>query len=240
MRKTHLFRHWLEAGEDVSAWLNGSTITGIVYHGTDKGPFKQFAYQKSQRFVLFSAFDVESKGFFFAENPHDALAFGKHVAACYVRMTNPLVDPRRDKHLSVDGFDRAKEMHILKILGPMVQKDKEHGPFIDLGIRRVYLNNRRYSFAHEWIYEAIGPGGIDWDCLDNPEVIKRMQALGYDGTFVQESDTHIGRSIFVPSSDQIKIVEWVNGPQDTWGDKDDYGTKKVDGREMFYGPTTHA
>lgn len=74
------------------------------------------------------------------------------------------------------------------------------------------------------------------DCLDNPQVVQRMVALGYDGTFVAEPESHIGRSIFVPSSDQIKIDLWTKGFQEEWGDKDDYYTRKKDGLNHFYGP----
>lgn len=231
------FKHWFE-NTDIQSWLGNSVVKGIVYHGTDKKPFDQFQYQKSQRFVLFSQFDVESKGFFFAESPHDALTFGRNVAACYVKMVNPLLDPRRDKHLGVDRLPAAKEMHLLKILGAMVERDEKHGPFIDLGVQRYWLKDRRFDFAHQWIYNAIGRDGLDWDCLDNPTVIQRMKLLGYDGTFVEEQHTAIGRSIFVPDAAQVKIVQWVNGVQSSWGSQEDYYTKKTNGLNNFYSPDT--
>ena len=220
-------------------WLSQSSVKALVYHGTDKPVFNQFQYQKSTRAILFSTFEVEAKGFFFAENPHDALIYGKNVAACYVNLKNPLVDPRRDRHLGIDGFDRQKEMHILKILGPLVQRDPKHGPFIDIGVRRVWLQNRNHSFAHEWIYEVIGNDGVDWDILDNPQVIDRMKKLGYDGTFVQEPESHLGRSIFVVSPDQIFVSRWLKNVRETpqeWGDKDDWYTRKIDGKAQLFSP----
>lgn len=220
------FKNWLESNEDLKSWVAGSSIQQLVYHGTNKPIFDNFSYQKSQRFVLFSAFDVESKGFFFSESPHDALEYGKNIAACYVNMKNPLIDPRRESHLGIDRLSYQKELHLLKVLGPLIQRDEKYGPYFDLGVRRVWVQNRNYEFAHQWIYEALGNDGIDWDCLDNPEVIKRMVSLGYDGTFVQEPESHLGRSIFVPSSNQIKIVNWVNKPQPHWQDKDDYFVRK--------------
>jgi hypothetical protein len=223
-----------DPSEDIQSWLAGSTIKNMVYHGTRK-KFDQFSYQKSKRFVLFSEFDVESKGFFFAESPHDAVEFGPNVAACYVRMTNPLLDPRRDKHLGIDRLPYEKEWHLRKILGPMIGREGRE-LFMDLGVRRVYLRKRTYEFPNQWVYEAIGPDGLDWDCLDNPGVVQKMVALGYDGTFVSEPESHIGRSIFVPSSDQIKIDTWSSGVQRSWGKKDDYFTKKQEGLNQFHAP----
>lgn len=221
------------------SWLSQSTVKTLVYHGTDKPVFNQFQYQKSTRSILFTLFDVESKGFFFSENPHDALIYGKNIASCYINLKNPLVDPRRDKHLGIDGFDRAKEMHILKILGPLVERDPKYGPFIDIGVRRVWLNSNHYNFAHEWIYEVIGNNGVDWDILDNPQVVERMKKLGYDGTFVQESESHLGRSIFVMAPEQIAIAGWLRNVRDTpeeWGNKDDYYTRKIDGKAQLFTP----
>jgi hypothetical protein len=63
-----------------------------------------------------------------------------------------------------------------------------------------------------------------------------MLRLGYDDTYVSEPETHLGRSIFVPSADQVRMVKWVTGVQDSWGDKDDYYTRKQDGLSHFYGP----
>ena len=161
------------------------------------------------------------------------------MVACYINLRNPLVDPRRDKHLGIDGFDRQKEMHILKILGPLVERDPKYGPFIDIGVRRVWLHNRNLSFAHAWIYEVIGNNGVDWDILDNPQVVERMKKLGYDGTFVQEPESHLGRSIFVVSPDQIFVSQWLKNIRETppeWGEKDDWYTKKIDGKAQLFSP----
>ena len=71
--------------------------------------------------------------------------------------------------------------------------------------------------------------GLNWDALDNPGVVKRMQQLGYDGTFVAEPDTWLGRSIFVPSANQVRMVKWVTGAQKEWGEKENWEIKKKDG-----------
>lgn len=230
------FKCWLEQEENIKTWLGNSTIQNVVYHGTNKNTFNQFSYQKSKRFILFSEFDVESKGFFFAESPHDALEYGKNVASCYVRMLNPLLDPRKDKDLGINRLTYQKEMHLLKILAPMIERD-DYGHYIELGINKHYLHTRLDEFAYQWIYHAVAHGGLAWDCLDNPGVIERMTSLGYDGTFVEEPESSIGRSIFVPSADQIKIDMWHKGKQDIWKHKDDYRVKKKNGLSLFYNET---
>jgi len=212
-----------------------STIKNIVYHGTNNKPFSQFEYKKSYRTVLFSQFEVETKGFFFSESPHDALEYGQNVAACYIDLRNPLLDPRRDRHLAIEGLSEKKEIDMMKILSPMIQKD-QGGHYIDYMINKSYLQHRNRSTAREWIYDAIDTNGLVWDVLDNPQVIQKMKNLGYDGTFVSETTTSLGRSIFVMSSQQIHVVKWVKGPQEHWKDKDDYYVKKVDGYSNLYSP----
>lgn len=220
-----MFRNWLENQEEAELlnWMHGSVLVEngkpmILYHGTNKNPFQQFQVQSSQRHVLFTSFDVTANGFFFSESPQEALEYGRNIVACYVRMTNPLVDPRRDKHLGVDRLPYQREMHILKILGPMIQKsnlgnDGDGRPktafHIDLGVRRNYITPKRDDFPHQFIYNAIGPEGVDWDLLDNPQVVQRMKQLGYDGTFVQEQ-SQSGRSVFVCDANQIRVIDWNN------------------------------
>lgn len=228
------FREWLESNQEVTPFPN-STVQHLVYHGTDQHPFKQFSYQKSQRFVLFSSIDVEAKGFFFSESPHDALDFGKNVVACYIDMKKPLIDPRRDRHLRQNRLSDKHEIDLQKILAPMIQKD-DYGHYMDIGVGRHYIQTRRREYAREWIYDAIFSDGLSWDVLDNPNVVQRMIKLGYDGTFVAEPDTYLGRSIFIPSPDQIRIVEWARGAQDSWGDKDDYYVSNKDGYGRFNSP----
>jgi hypothetical protein len=228
------FKTWLE-NLDKNPWTN-STVQYPVYHGTDKPVFQQFSYQKGTRQILFSQIEVEAKGFFFAESPHEALVYGKNVAQCYINLTNPLLDPRRDKHMGTDRLPYEKELQLMKILAPMIEwKDKE--PYIDIGVQRFWLRNRRYERPTQWIYEAVGMDGLDWDCLDNPQVIQNMKKLGYDGTFVQERESRTGRSIFVPDADQVKIIKWFKGEQSDWGEEEEYYThKNKEGYSHFYGP----
>lgn len=228
------FKNWLQ-NEEVVMPFPGSTIQHLVYHGTNKNPFNQFGYQKSQRFVLFASFDVETRGFFFSESPYDAAEFGNNVVACYIDLKNPLLDPRRDKYLAVDRLSKKQEIDLQKILAPMIEKDV-HGYFIDIGVGRHYIQNRHRNFGMEWIYDAVEAEGLAWDVLDQPNVVERMIKLGYDGTYVAEKDTYMGRSIFIPSPNQVKMVKWVKGVQDSWGEKEDYYTKKKDGLSQFHGP----
>jgi len=230
------FKNWLEGNEVVQPFP-GSTVPYLVYHGTNKRPFDQFTVQKSQRFVLFASFDVETHGFFFSENPHDAVEFGKNVVACYINMRKPLLDPRRDKHLGIDRLSYQQEIDLQKVLAPMIEKG-DHGHYMDIGVGRHYIQTRHRQYGREWIYDAISNDGLAWDVLDKAGVVQRMLKLGYDGTYVAEPETHLGRSIFIPSADQVRMVKWVSGVQDSWGEKDDYYTRKSDGLSQFYGPVT--
>jgi hypothetical protein len=224
------FTKWLENSEIVKPFET-STVPYIVYHGTNKDPFQKFQYQKSSRFVLFSQFDVQTKGFFFSESPHDALDFGKNVLACYINLKKPLLDPRRDKYLGVDRLPYEKEIDLMKILSPMIQKG-EKGHYIDYMIKRSNIQNREHP--RQWIYDAISDGGIVWDALDNIGVVDKMQKLGYDGTFVSEPDTKLGRSIFIPNPDQVRMIQWYKEPQSKWKSSDDYGINRKSGIETLY------
>jgi hypothetical protein len=234
------FRDWMDDEEEdaeyhppemtpeIKAWLGNSVIQQPVYHGTNQ-KFSQFEYQKSQRFVLFSAFDVQAHGFFFTEDYATAKTHGRNIVTAYVKMHNPLLDPRRDKHLAVDRLPNQKEAQIAYIVRHMITRDKTYGTAMDVGIGRHYVPNRKDAaskfddltdkqkpyFGHKgrtndytWVYNVIGGGGLHWDALDNPQVVASMKKLGYDGTFVVENDHPTGRSIFVPDANQIKIVEW--------------------------------
>lgn len=228
------FNTWLENNETIESFPE-STVTHLVYHGTNNSPFDQFLYQKSKRFILFSSFDVESKGFFFSESPHDALEFGKNIVACYIDLKNPLLDPRRDKNLSRGRLSYKKEIDIQKILSPMIEKN-DRGHYVDIGISRYYIQDSRRRFGREWIYDTISSDGLAWDALDNPKVVQKMIQFGYDGTFVSDPDTSLGRSIFVPKSDQIRIVKWFDRKQDSWKEKDDYYISKKDGYDHLQSP----
>jgi hypothetical protein len=243
------FKTWVENQDqaELMSWLQGSVLVEngqpmVLYHGTNSNPFKQFEFRKGYRGVLFSQFEVTAHGIFLSESYTEALTYGRNVVACHARMLNPLVGPRRDKHLGVDRLPLKREMDILKILGPMVEKQQVQRPnpgamgthqayahFIDLGVHRHYITPQKYNYPHEWIYAAISSGGIDWDALDNPQVVTRMKSLGYDGTFVSEREGDMGRSVFLVSPDQVRIIDWNNKtrdpnyePEPSWDDDDDF------------------
>jgi len=199
-----MFKTWIENEEESQQWLGGSVLKTILYHGTNS-KFDQFSPQKSHRYVLFSKFEVTTQGFFFTETYDRAKEYGRNVAACYVRMMRPLLDPRTDKHLGVNRLPQNKELDIVKILMPMVEEDK-YGQSIDIGVQKYYLNSKNDEFPTHWIYNAIGGNGIAWDVMDNDKSVNVMKSLGYDGTFVDED---YGSSIFVGSSDQVNIVKWM-------------------------------
>lgn len=228
------FKQFLESQDSIQPFPE-STVQHLVYHGTNKKPFSQFSYQKSKRFVLFAEFDVETHGFFFSESPHDAAQFGNNIIACYINLKNPLLDPRRDKHLGINPLPYDKEIDMMKILAPMIEKD-EKGHYIDYMINKRYLQTSRRENTRQWIYDAIDREGIVWDALDNPKVIQKMKQLGYDGTFVAEPDTNLGRSIFIPDPNQVRMVEWLKSDSESWGTPEDYYTKTKNGLSQLFSP----
>lgn len=229
------FKLWMENSTDIIPFPN-STVKQLVYHGTEK-PFDEFDYKKSYRTVLWSRFEVKSHGFFFSESPHEAAGFGDYIAECYIDLKNPLLDPRRDRNLGIDRLDKKKEIDLQKILSPLIQKD-ERGYYIEIGVKKFYIKKRMYEFGWDWIYNAISSYGIHWDALDNENVIKKMISLGYDGTFVMETDGPLGRSIFVPFPNQIRVLKW-HRKEDLLklhGKEDDYYIQKKDGYHHFKQP----
>lgn len=201
------FRNYIEQQEtEINTWLATSTIRHPVYHGTN-ATFKEFQKMPTKRGVLFTMFDVQAQGFFFSESKEDAHRYGTKIITAYIKLLNPLVDPRRDRHLGVDRLPLQKEVHIAYVLRQLIQKDPYYGKYIDMMVNRVYVpDNFAKGKIYEWIYNFIGSGGIAWDVLDEPTVNSNMKKLGYDGTFVSETDDASGRSIYVMSPNQIQII----------------------------------
>jgi hypothetical protein len=201
------FRNYVEQQEqNIAAWLGSSTVKQPVYHGTN-ARFQEFKKMPAKRGVLFTMFDVQAQGFFFSESKEDAKRYGTNIITAYVRLTKPLLDPRRDGRLGIDKLSEEQEVHLAYILRQLIQKDPHYGKYIDQWVSRVYVPG---DFAikgnYEWIYHFIGSGGLIWDVLDEPTVNANMKKFGYDGTFVHEPDDEIGRSIYVMSPDQVLIV----------------------------------
>ena len=204
------FKKWLnESNEDVQQFLGKSTVQHPVYHGTDE-QFDRFEVRPSQRFILFSAFDVTTQGFYFTEDMNYAKSFGKHLITAYVRLMNPLLNPHTMPYLGREKLPREKEIHLAYILRHLHEKDGHYGKVMDIGIGRSYIADdyaKRKDYS--WIYDAVGGDGLAWDVIDNPKIAAGMKQMGYDGTFVDEEDESLTRksSIFVLSPDQIKIVD---------------------------------
>ena len=202
---------------EIKEWLGNSVMQQPLYHGTDK-KFDSFQFQSSQRFVLFSAFDVKAHGFFFSEDYEIAKKFGRNIVTVYLKMMNPMLDPRRDKRLCYQSLNNVrKESKIAFVLRHMIKRHPENGgQYGEIGVTTFPVPSRskkteKFGFPvpqYDWIYHLIGSGGLAWDALDNPQVSASMKRMGFDGTFVSESEEHGGRSVFVPDSSQIKIVEW--------------------------------
>lgn len=167
------------------------------YHGTDER-FEDFEVRPGKRYVLFNEFPVETQGHYFSESLEDAAQYGRNVMRRHLNVDKILLDPEEFPHMSVDRLPAYLEEELRYILAPLIEESEEYGKFIDVGVSRYYLTD------NDWIYNVVHSNGLDWDVLDNPEVVERMKELGYDATYVQEDD---GRSIFVVDSKQIIKVE---------------------------------
>jgi hypothetical protein len=123
-----------------------------VWHGSDT-KFSAFERRSSKRFVLFSEFDVESPAFFFAVTPEEAREYGRHVSEWKISVTRPFVNAETERHLSVDPLDDRRLRELAKVLRPLVQVDRRHGPFVDLGVQRYWLKDQ------DWPYIGLSTGG---------------------------------------------------------------------------------
>lgn len=181
-----------------------STVKDPVYHGA-KASFKEFEKRPSKRYLLFNEFHVVPQGFFFAEDEETARDYANGwIVKCFVDLKNPLLDPRKHKHLGVDRLPKNLEEDLVAIFSEAAE-DKEGEKVIHTMLSDVYITE-----DPTWIYHLVGSGGVIWDVLDEPKVVQKMQSLGYDGTFVDEPNhKNNDRSIFVISEKQIKIVKWI-------------------------------
>lgn len=168
------------------------------YHGTNEN-FENFEHRPGKRYVLFSEFDVNTPGHFFAEDPDDAREYGRNVLERNLDVNRLLLDPNVYPHMGVDKFPPELEKDLEYILEPLIIRDPEKGDWLDVGVSS-------YPAKEGWIYYVIGTEGLLWDALDNPEVVNRMKELGYDGTYVDENEPG-KRSIFVLDNKQIYPVK---------------------------------
>lgn len=189
----------------------------ILYHGSPTRGFKSFEPKESSRSVLFSSYPVKTMGHFFAHSPEQAAEYGRHVAEVEFHPKKTFVDPAVDKHLGIDRLDPTRELHLAKIVAPMIKRDPEFGHYLEKGVRvwPIYAySHPRNDSTHPFgfAYHGLDRDGLHWEVLDNPESVKRLHKLGYDSTYVQEPDQqHESSSLFVPhqESRRIHIRRWL-------------------------------
>lgn len=215
LREEAAFRRWF--GDSKVVDENGEPL--VVYHGTDANMSGDFAFEvgrKTARYVLFSEFEVEGQGVFFSPNPNDAKEFGRNVGSFYLRMENPLPH-NRDLFSSRPSDGRTKEQQVKErqdlsyILEPMIKLDENGDGSLELMVQRYDLSAEEIEDG-SWIGYLLtvnpdsGTLSVDWESLDNPDVVKRMKERGYDGAIVSERDSQSGISYFVVEPTQIKSV----------------------------------
>lgn len=205
------FTEWFGDSQVVDA--DGNPL--VVYHGTDE-EFDVFEMNRpARRAVMFDEREVESQGSFFSEDEADARSYGRNVMPVYLSVQNPFIQPdyipisSRDPE-AVQLAQRAWE-DAEYILEPLIYEDAQGRRLIDYnnGISATEVDP-----DGEWIGKLFVDGKIDWDVLDNPDVVARMKERGYDGARVNEPNDESGSSWFVVRDVQVKSA---TGNQGTFG-----------------------
>ena len=183
----------------------------IVYHGSDNPNIKEFKKGiKSNRFLLFKKFEVESQGIFFTFDPEIAKEFGNHVYE--VTISNPnLFLGIDEKYLGVQRLDPKREKELAQMLLSIAndgeinlyEKDIFVPDDFDINLKE---NGSQPGDNWGWIYEAVGDGLV-WDVLDEPSFVNTMEKLGYHGTITEESSDLGGKSLFISDLSYIKNIE---------------------------------
>lgn len=201
---TENFKNWF--GDSKVVDENGEPQT--VYHGTDT-KFDTFKTGvKSARMVLLAEFETESQGFFFSSSKEDAADYGRYVEPFYLSAQNPLTSPDQLAVSSADkeSMQRSKELFedIEYILEPAMYTHSESGRKVidtDNGINSTFVDENG-----DWVSRVFYDGMIDWNLLDNPDVVSRLKERGYDSVKVAENVDESGFSWFVTAPEQIKSI----------------------------------
>jgi len=181
----------------------------VVYHGTDS-KFNVFEKGiKTARAVMFDVREEESQGFFFSVNEVDASEYGKNLMPVYLKAEYPLVDPSTlvtSSRASAEELANAEKVwsDMEYILSAVVYEKETDG-------RKVIDTNSGISTLDVdpdggWVSWALKDGYAEWDWLDNPEFVKRMEERGYDSARTVEPNDNSGFSWFVTNPTQIKSV----------------------------------
>lgn len=190
-----------EASKLARAREMGFDTDNVWYHGTHAKPFDEFKTgQPAKRWMSFIERDVNSQGPFLSPDKTDAGSYGPNVGEYFTRAEKPLIPPTdipvstRDK-ASMEASKKAWDdfMHIM-----------EPASYVENGVRYIDTDGgvSRMPFdAADWAHY------IDWNWLDNPEVVARMKALGYDSAHVAEPNDRSGRSLFVNDTSKIRSTK---------------------------------
>lgn len=211
LEQTQQFKNWFKSSKVVNA--EGKPL--VVYHGTN-ADFSTFQIeQPSTRQILFSERTVSSQGHFFSPSLEDAQSYGKKVIPVYLSIQNPLTNPAEANVSSrMSKQERAGHLKLWEdveyILEPVIY-ERDGSKWIDMdgGVSALKVDS-----AGEWISKALQGNMVEWDWLDNPDVVKRMHERGYDGAKVTERNDASGESWFVLNSNQIKAAQSNSGAFD--------------------------
>ena len=175
----------------------------VVYHGSKNPNISNFEYREGTRSVLWTQIKTKANGFFFALNPQDAAKYGRYVGCYKIVCNKPLISGTE----GVDSVAPNKIADMNYIFAALLEEDDEGNLFHEGLMHITYVNKSDLEDpSSQWFMEFVGAGGLDWECLDNAEFVKRMRERGYDGTVVYEPESDTKKAWFVVSPQQIQYL----------------------------------
>lgn len=194
--------------EIISSAHNKGFKIGPVYHGTNAPKFSKFKTGiKTTRGILFTTFEFENSGFFFAPTEKEALNYGKRVVSCFLKLENPL--PTYDSlriNKNRESIDRISDLNY--IFDPIIERG-DYADCVDLFINKPCVKYYDKKDGMN-ILQLIGSHGeYDWSVFDNVEVCKRMKEKKFGYAKCTESEGVSGYSYFVTDPKNIKLADSV-------------------------------
>ena len=193
----------------------GFDVDTTWYHGANE-VFRAFKTKvPSKRYTTFTEKDVESQGVFLSNVKDDAATYGNNVMELMARegqlLRNPMDTPITSKSSAAEKAALQRQWDDIEYILEPVMYSENGAKYIDVdsGISRTEVED-----DGKWINDAMYDGRMDWDYLDNPEVVSRMGERGYDSVKVYEQEGEAGESLFIASPSNIRSVNAAFDPME--------------------------
>lgn len=177
-----------------------------MYHGSKTSNIKNFEYKTGKRSILWNEVETKSNGFFFALTPQEAKKYGPYVGCYKITCNHPLISGTE----GVGRISNPQKINDMQYIFSALLIEEDNGDYSFEGLKNIiYISKKDYDNPEksQWFLEFVGTGGIDWECLDNSEFVKRMSEKGYDGTVVYESSLASKFSWYVIKPSQIHFLK---------------------------------